>query len=105
MKKCYFCEGLLKETTVIEHGAPLDCLQCQKCKEIFFTSTEWLKNDILSGRCKLVRKFGKLGDSTIVRLPPKMLKKYNIEPGDISLFEERPEGILIRAFKAKDLKA
>jgi len=38
-----------------------------------------VKYDILKGRKTLVRKFGVLGDSTIVRLPTKVLKNFKIK--------------------------
>ncbi|MCK5026226.1 MAG: AbrB/MazE/SpoVT family DNA-binding domain-containing protein [Nanoarchaeota archaeon] len=58
----------------------------------------------MTGKRKLVRKFGVLGDSTIMRFPTKVLKDYKIKPGDYGVLEERPDGILIRPVHAKELQ-
>ncbi len=105
MKTCYKCKEKLKVATIIREGIKLNCMRCSKCGEEYFTSTELIKFDILTGRRTLVRKFGSLGDSTIMRIPPKILKDYKIKPGDFGVFEERPEGILIKPISAKELKA
>ena len=79
-------------------------LRCPKCKEEYFTSSELIKFDILTGRRKMIRKFGVLGDSTILRLPNKVIKDYKIKPGDYGVFEERPDGILIKPVQAKEIQ-
>lgn len=104
MKSCYKCNVDVKITTCIKEGIELNCLRCPKCSEEYFTSSELLKFDILTGRRKLVRKFGALGDSTIMRLPPHVIQHYKIKPGDYALFEERKEGILIKPVHAENLK-
>ena len=105
MKTCYKCGGNVKEAKVVKEGVSLSCLKCPKCNEEYLTSSELIRFDILTGRQKQVRKFGILGDSTIMRFPPKLLQEYHIKPGDFGVFEERPEGILIKPIRAKELKA
>lgn len=104
MKACYKCKSDVKATKCIKEGISLDCLQCQKCGEEYFTSSELVKFDILSGRRKMVRKFGVLGDSTVMRFPPKVIEDYDIKPGDFGVFEEKPEGILIKPIHARELE-
>ena len=104
MKTCYKCGTDVKTAKCIKEGVSLDCLRCPECGEEYFTSSELIKFDILTGKRKLVRKFGVLGDSTIMRFPTKVLKDYNIKPGDYGVLEERPDGILIRPVHAKELQ-
>ena len=104
LKTCYKCKSSVKTATCMKEGIKLNCLRCSKCGEEYFTSSELIKFDILTGKRKLVRKFGILGDSTVMRLPPKIVQNYNIKPGDYALFEEKQEGILIRPVHAKELK-
>lgn len=104
MKTCYKCNNDVKIAKCVKEGISLNCLRCSKCGEEYFTSSELLKFDILTGKRKMVRKFGSLGDSVVMRLPPKILKDFKINPGDYALFEERPEGILIKPVHAKELK-
>lgn len=103
MKTCYKCNTDVNISKCVKEGIELDCLKCPKCAEEYFTSSELIKLDILSGRRKMVRKFGILGDSTIMRFPPNLVKHYKIEPGDFGIFEEVPEGILIKPVHAKEL--
>lgn len=104
MKTCYKCKKDVRPAKVIKEGVTLNCLQCRQCGEEYFTSRELIKFDILTGKRKLVRKFGSLGDSVVMRLPPKVLEDYKIKPGDYALFEEKPEGILIKPIHAKELE-
>jgi hypothetical protein len=103
MKTCYKCKVDVKISICKKEGIILDCLKCPKCGEEYFTSSELTKFDILSGRKKMVRKFGVLGDSTIMRIPPKVINDFNIKPGDYAVFEEVAEGILIKPIHAKEL--
>jgi len=75
-------------------------MRCSKCGEEYFTSSELIRFDMLTGRRKLIRKFGILGDSTIVRVPNEIIRKFNIEPGDYGVFVEKPDGIQIKPVKA-----
>ena len=104
MKNCYKCKVEVKKATVIKDGIKLKCLRCPKCGEEFFISSELMKYDILTGRRKNIRKFGKLGDSAIIRIPNKVIKRFKIKSGDFGYFEERPEGILIKPISASKLK-
>ncbi|MFH1276261.1 MAG: AbrB/MazE/SpoVT family DNA-binding domain-containing protein [Candidatus Woesearchaeota archaeon] len=104
MKTCYKCNINVKVTKCKKEGVELDCLKCPKCGEEYFTSSELIKFDILTGRRKMIRKFGILGDSTIMRFPPKLIKDLGIEPGDYGIFEQTQEGILIKPIHAKELK-
>ena len=104
MKTCYKCNSDVKVAKCVKEKIELDCMKCSKCGEEYFTSSELVKFDILTGRRKMVRKFGALGDSTIMRLPPKLLKDYKIKPGDYAVFEEVAEGILIKPIHAKELE-
>lgn len=104
MKTCYKCNVDVKISKCEKEGIKLDCLKCPKCGEEYFTSSELTKFDILSGRKKMVRKFGVLGDSTIMRFPPKVIHDFGIKPGDYGVFEQVPEGILIKPIHAKELR-
>ncbi len=104
MKKCYKCRAKVKVSKCKKEGINLNCMKCTKCGEEYFTSSELLKFDVLTGRRKMVRKFGVLGDSTIMRFPSKVLKDYGIKPGDFGVFEEKSEGILIKPVHAKDIE-
>ncbi len=103
MKTCYKCGTGVNASKTIKEGISLSCLKCPKCGEEYFTSSELLKFDIKTGRRKMVRKFGTLGDSTVMRFPSNVIKEFKIRPGDYGLFEKRPDGILIRPVHAKDI--
>ena len=103
MKKCYKCKSDVKVAKTRKEGIVLDCMKCQKCQEEYFTSSELIKFDIKTGRRKMVRKFGILGDSTVMRIPPDVVKDFSIKPGDYGVFEKKPEGILIKLIHAKDI--
>lgn len=103
MKACYKCGANVQIDRCIKEGVTLDCLKCPKCGEEYFTSSELIKFDIKTGRRQLVRKFGVLGDSTVMRFPTKLIKDFHIKPGDYGVFEKRPEGILIKPIHAKEI--
>ena len=103
MKTCYKCETDVKIDKCVKEGVALNCLKCPKCGEEYFTSSELIKFDIKTGRRKLVRKFGTLGDSTIMRFPLDVLKDYKIKPGDYGVFEKKSEGILIKPIHSEDM--
>ena len=88
MKTCYKCETEVKIAKIVKEGIALDCLKCPKCGEEYFTSSELIKLDILTGKRKMVRKFGILGDSMVMRFPSNVLKEYKIKPGDYGIFEK-----------------
>ena len=104
MKNCYKCNTEVKITTTEKEGIKLNCLKCPNCGEEYFTSSELTKFDILKGKKQLIRKFGALGDSTVMRFPTNILKDFNIKPGDYGVFEKKPEGILIKPVHSKDIK-
>jgi len=104
METCYKCEVKVKETKVVKDGVELYCLKCPKCGEEYFTSSELLKYDILKGNRKMIRKFGVLGSSSIIRIPDKVMKKYKINSGDFGYFRETPEGFLIKPVSRKEIK-
>ena len=104
MKTCYKCKSSVKVAKCIKEGIELNCMRCSNCSEEYFTSSELVKFDILSGKKSLVRKFGELGDSIIMRMPPKVLKDYKIISGDYAIFVEKPDGILIKPISAKELR-
>ncbi len=103
MKTCYKCGTDVSVGKCVKEGVTLNCLRCGNCGEEYFTSSELIKFDIQTGRRKLVRKFGVLGDSTVMRFPPDLLKDYKIKPGDYGVFEKRPDGILIKPIHARDI--
>ena len=103
MKTCYKCGADIQVSKCVKEGVTLDCLKCPKCGEEYFTSSELIKFDIKTGRRQLVRKFGVLGDSMVMRFPIKVIKDFHIKPGDYGVFEKRPEGILIRPIHAKEI--
>ncbi len=104
MENCYKCKTNVKISKSIKEGIELNCLKCPKCGEEYFTSSELVKFDILKGNRKMIRKFGSLGDSIIVRLPSKLLKHYKINSEDYAIFEEKPDGILIKPIHVAELK-
>lgn len=103
MRTCYKCGTDVQISKCVKEGISLSCLKCPKCGEEYFTSSELIKFDIKTGRRQLVRKFGILGDSMVVRLPTKVVKNFKIKPGDYGVFEEKPEGILIKPIHAKEI--
>ena len=103
MKTCYKCGKDVKVAKCIKEGVELNCLKCPKCKEEYFTSSELIKHDIKTGKRKLIRKFGVIGDSTVMRIPTQVLKEHKIKPGDYGIFENRPEGILIKPEHTEEL--
>ena len=104
MKSCHKCGTDVRVAKAIKEGVTLDCLKCPKCSEEYFTSSELIKFDIKTGRRKMIRKFGVLGDSMVMRFPSEVLKDYKIKPGDYGIFEKKPEGILIKPVHAKYIK-
>ncbi|MBI2663857.1 AbrB/MazE/SpoVT family DNA-binding domain-containing protein [Candidatus Woesearchaeota archaeon] len=104
MKTCYKCGSSVHAAKIMKEGVKLNGLKCPKCGEEYFTSSELVKFDILKGKRKLIRKFGVLGDSTIMRFPNDVLEDYGIKPGDYGAFEKRPEGILIKPVHSKELE-
>jgi hypothetical protein len=103
MKTCYKCGANVKVAQCKKEGIIMNCMRCPKCGEEYFTSSELLKFDIKTGKRKLIRKFGTLGDSTTIRLPPQIIKEHNIKPGDYGIFENKPDGILIKPVHADEL--
>ena len=104
MEKCYKCGTAVKVSKCIKEGISLNCLKCAECGEEYFTSSELIKFDIKTGRRKLIRKFGIVGDSTVMRFPTKILDEFKIKPGDYGIFEKKPEGILIKPVHAKEIE-
>ncbi|MFH1174644.1 MAG: AbrB/MazE/SpoVT family DNA-binding domain-containing protein [archaeon] len=102
MNTCYKCGTNVKQAKIVKEGITLTCMKCPKCGEEYYTSSELLRFDVLTGKRKLVRKFGTLGDSTILRIPPEVLKDFNIKPEDYALFEKKDDGIFIRPVSAKE---
>ena len=105
MKTCYKCGTEVKPSRSVKDGIRLGCMKCPRCGEEYYTSSELVKFDILSGKRKMVRKFGVLGDSTIVRVPNQIIREFDLKPGDYGVFEKSEEGILIKPYKAEDLGA
>ncbi len=103
MKTCYKCNITLEDTTALMDGIKLKCQRCPKCGEEYFTSSELMRYDILKGNRAMVRKFGNLGQSTVIRLPNKVVSELNIHAGDYAYFEIRPEGLLVKPFSAAKL--
>ena len=103
MKKCYQCGSNVQARKCIKEGVTLDCLKCPKCGEEYFTSRELIKFDIKTGRRQMIRKFGILGDSIVIRFPPKVTKEFGIKPGDYGVLEKRSDGILIKPIHAKEI--
>ena len=101
--KCYKCDVKVMETKVVKDGIKLNCLKCPQCGEEYFTSSELLKYDLEKGNRKMFRKFGTLGNSSIIRIPEKLVKELNIREGDYGYFEKREEGFFIKPISAKQL--
>jgi CRISPR/Cas system-associated protein Cas10 (large subunit of type III CRISPR-Cas system) len=103
IKNCYKCGTKVVKSKCIKENVELNCMKCPKCHEEYFTSSELIKFDIKTGKRKLIRKFGELGDSIVMRFPSSVLKEYKIKPGDYGVFENRSEGILIKPVHAKEI--
>lgn len=103
MKTCYKCNVELENTTTLMGGVRLKCQKCPKCGEEYFTSSELMRYDILKGNRTMIRKFGTLGQSTVLRIPEKVISELKIKTGDYAHFEIRPEGILIKPFSGSKL--
>lgn len=99
LEKCYKCNVDVKEAKVTKNNIVLKCLKCPKCNEEFFTSSELIKYDILTGKRKMIRKFGIVGVSSVIRLPEEIIKQYKIQPGDYGLFEKKDQGFIIKPIK------
>ena len=97
--KCYKCKVKVKSAKVIKNKIELSCLKCPKCKEEFFTAGELTRYDIIRGKKSILRRFGILGDSLIVRVPPKIIEKQGIKPGDYAQFEVKDGNIVIKTVK------
>lgn len=104
MKTCYSCGVGVKKSVVVKQGVSLSCLKCPKCGEEYYTSSELIKFDIKTGNRDMIRKFGTVGDSMVMRFPTKVLKQYEIKSGDYGVLEPRADGILIRPVHAKDIE-
>lgn len=104
MKTCYKCHIELEDTTTLMNGIKLRCQKCSKCGEEYFTSSELMRYDVLKGNRTMIRKFGILGRSTVIRIPEGVVSKLKIRKGDYAYFEMRPEGLLIKPFSNSKLK-
>jgi hypothetical protein len=96
LKRCPNCNTPLTEQVVMKDSIDIECLKCPKCDEEFYSSKELLRYEILSGKRKDVRKIGSLGNSTIVRIPTKILTDAGINKGDIIMFEKKNDDIIIK---------
>ncbi|MFH0752540.1 MAG: AbrB/MazE/SpoVT family DNA-binding domain-containing protein [archaeon] len=104
METCYKCNVNLERVTTLKEGIKLKCQRCPKCGEEYFTSSELMRYDILKGNRTMIRKFGVLGQSTVLRIPEKVISQLKIKTGDYAYFEMRPEGILVKPISASKLK-
>lgn len=103
MDKCHRCNAKLKEINSVREGVDIYFLKCQKCGEEFYTSDELIRHDTLTGKRKMVRKFGSLGNSSMIRIPEQMVDDLKIKEGDFGVFEKAPEGILIRLVRSEKI--
>jgi len=104
METCYKCKSKVKLAKTIKDEVELECVKCENCGEEYFTSSELIKYDILTGKRKITRKFGVLGKSVIMRFPTKIMKRFKVKPGDYGVIEEKTEGILIRPYSSRNIK-
>ena len=81
--KCYNCNGNVKTHKSVKEGVTLTGMRCEKCGEEYYASGELLRFEALTGRTKRYRKFGKLGQSTIIRIPEDVIASFKIEHGDL----------------------
>lgn len=96
MKKCILCEGDLSEHSEMNDEVVINGWKCKECGETYFTSTEMLRWEVLTGRrSKDVRKVRKIGSSLMVTLPNELVKDTGIHNDDLALFKKVKEGILI----------
>jgi len=96
MKTCIICDGDLSEHSEISEDVEINGWKCEGCGETFFTSSEMLRWEVLTGRRpKNVRKVRKMGNSLMVTLPNELVKDTGIHSDDLALFKKVKEGILI----------
>lgn len=93
--KC-LCGTMTKEFTETKEGVKIYGGKCPKCGEIYWSGGEMLRWEILTGRRKLSRKVGIVGDSYVIRIPKKIVEESKIKLGDYALFEQAKNGILIK---------
>jgi len=104
IKTCYKCGEKVKPSTVTKDNVKLKCMKCSNCGEEYFTSSELIKYDIMTGKRAMIRKFGSLGNSRMIRLPTKIVDDFRIKEGDYGVFEERQDGFLIKPVSSRQLK-
>ncbi len=96
MKKCIVCEGDLREYSELSEEVEIKGWKCTECGETFFTSSEMLRWEVLTGRRpKEVRKVRKMGNSLMVTLPNELVRDTGIHSDDLALFKKVKDGILI----------
>lgn len=75
--------------------------QCAKCGETFFSASEILRWEVLSGRRKEnVRKIRKVGNSVTVTLPNKLVEEDDVKNDDYAIFLKTRDGYMIRIVHA-----
>ncbi len=99
MEKCVVCGGGLEKHAEESDGVRLQGWKCRNCGETFFSSSEMLRWEVLTGRRKpFVRRVRTVGNSKVVTLPEKILQKTRVHDNDLVLFDQTPAGLLLRIF-------
>ena len=96
LKTCPLCKGKLKKVTETRRNIALAGYKCGKCDEIFFSSGEIVKYEILTGKRETVRTVGKVGNSIIIRIPSKLATEFGIRKGDLAYFEKKGHEVDIK---------
>jgi len=97
MERCVICKGRLKRHVEVSEGVRIRGWKCQKCLETFFTSSEMLRWEVLTGRRKsLARRIRVVGHSKVVTLPEKLVEEEKIHDKDFVLFEKIRDGLLLK---------
>ena len=97
MERCAICKGELTEHKEKMDAVEVRGLRCTKCGETFFSSSELLRWEIMSGKRKdNVRKIRKIGNSLTITLPSVFVKSDDISDNDLAIFKKKKNGYLIQ---------
>ena len=97
MERCAICKGKLKNHKEKRDGVEIKGWKCSKCSEIYFSSNELLRWEVLSGkRTDNVRKIRKVGNSLTVTFPKILVKSDEIHGDDFAIFKKTKEGYLLQ---------
>lgn len=74
MERCALCKGELHPHKEKSEGIEIKGWKCGKCRETFFSASEMLRWEVLTGRrSAMIRKVREIGNSIAVTLPKKLV--------------------------------